>query len=341
MDNGEQYRSRAASESLSYLIAGIDKDIKRIFLELPPKKLTKVFLRYGKTYGVSKVIYAKNTYPLWQSGETEMSGVTVARLLNLVPLVLDANDVYELVKKIRSAYLRRQYQHVECFTTDWFRKLLPVVAGMVDYSNHVELPIQVMEKLTWLANGRGKAAQDLLVAAEIEEANARTEFLNREYARVTRMLNEPGISIFKHKIELPQGIIDVTITQPPFKLVERIPLIPVKESKRKRILSIICKNPKCGAEIRTNLTAYDGEPIDCGTAEISCRHCGATHKYGEADLQRTRKNLNVEIQRRFFGGYAIKYDCPLCGTRLDSPIADAGKQDSCPKCKTKFVVPHS
>src|SRR4051794_10884509 len=82
VDDGREFRSKSGSQSLSELIGGIDKDIKSIFLDLPPRKLTKVFLRYGELYGISKVIYAKTTYPKWQSGHTAMSGMIVARLLN-------------------------------------------------------------------------------------------------------------------------------------------------------------------------------------------------------------------------------------------------------------------
>jgi len=339
MDNGEQYRSRSASESLSKLIAGIDKDIQKLFLELPEKKLTQVFLRYGEIYGVSKLIYAKNTYPRWKSKQTAMSGLVVARLLNLVPLVLDADVVCELVKKIRVTHVRPQHLDIRCFTTDWFRKLPPIIAGLVDYSNQFELPTKVMEKLTWLANGNGKAALELLAAAEVDEANIRTQYLNREYGRIIRVLAEPGFSHFNHTIELPQGTISVTIAPPPFNFFDRIPLLPKEQSKRKRVLSLMCKNAKCGSEIETNLKAYDGEPIDCGTAAMACPHCGSTYEYGTPDLRRTRKNLNVEIYQKLFGGYEIKYDCPLCGTRLISPLDHAGKSETCPRCKTEFAVP--
>lgn len=342
MDNGNCYRSRVASESLSDLIAGIDKDIKRIFLDLPLRKLTKVFVQYGELYGVSKVIYAKNTYPKWQSGQTAMSGIMVARLLNLVPLVLDADDVYELVKKIRNAYLRQQCLTVECHTIDWFRKLPPVVEGLVGYSNQFELPENVIEKLHWLTIGNGRAAQELLAAAEVEEATVRTQYLNREYAHIARMLSgESGMSEFRHTIELPQGTIAVTITKPPFNFLERMPLVRVKESSRKRALSIICKNPSCGAELETTLSAYDGEPFDCTSSELTCCHCGVAFVYAEQDLKRTRRNLNVEIRRGFFGGYTVKYDCPLCGVRLNNPLNESGAPDTCPKCKTEFVVPRS
>ena len=40
-----------------------------------------------------------------------------------------------------------------------------------------------------------------------------------------------------------------------------------------------------------------------------------------------------------FGKHSVHYVCPKCGERLKSPLADAGKQDSCPDCRALFVVP--
>lgn len=47
----------------------------------------------------------------------------------------------------------------------------------------------------------------------------------------------------------------------------------------------------------------------------------------------------VEIKKGLFGGRSVGYDCPNCKARLTSPLDDAGKQDSCPDCGARFVVP--
>lgn len=47
----------------------------------------------------------------------------------------------------------------------------------------------------------------------------------------------------------------------------------------------------------------------------------------------------IEIKKKIIGGYTVGYDCPKCGTRLTSPLEDAGKPDSCPDCAAMFKVP--
>jgi uncharacterized Zn finger protein (UPF0148 family) len=48
---------------------------------------------------------------------------------------------------------------------------------------------------------------------------------------------------------------------------------------------------------------------------------------------------NVEYTRTLLGRHRVAYDCPSCGERLRSPLADAGTTDHCPDCNAEFVVP--
>lgn len=48
-----------------------------------------------------------------------------------------------------------------------------------------------------------------------------------------------------------------------------------------------------------------------------------------------------EVKKNFLGHYVVGYDCPKCGERLRSPIADAGNADGCPNCQARFIVPGS
>ena len=47
----------------------------------------------------------------------------------------------------------------------------------------------------------------------------------------------------------------------------------------------------------------------------------------------------MKISKSLLGGLQVSYDCPNCGTDLLSPLKDAGKVDSCPRCGIQFHVP--
>lgn len=201
--------------ALSCSLGGIDKDVEQIFLNLPNLKLETVFLHYGREHGASALAYARNTYPRWKSGAVKMSGTVAERLLNLVPIVLDTSARFDLVKKLRGAYMHKERRHVTCEQHDWRNKVVPVVAELLSASHKFQLPEHAVSRVRWLTDGDAVAAQRLLAAAEQEEAAVRLRFLEAEFKRIDFLLqNIEATRHVSHTIELPQGIISVTITIP-------------------------------------------------------------------------------------------------------------------------------
>ena len=49
--------------------------------------------------------------------------------------------------------------------------------------------------------------------------------------------------------------------------------------------------------------------------------------------------MEHEIQNPLGKRPIVHYKCPACGTRLKSPLTDAGSPDACPNCGTSFNVP--
>jgi hypothetical protein len=206
---------RAASDQFSKEIGGIDTEIEKIFLNLSYPKLEEVYRRYGRAHGSSALSYARKTYSSWKSGWVTMSGMVAERLLDLVPAVLDPETRFELVKKVRAAQMPKVYQSVKCESGDWRSKVAPVVAGLLIRSEQAQIPQHVLDRVRWLADGDSTAAQQLLVAAEQEEAALRLQYLEAEFKRIDFLL--ANIEVKKtvtHTIELPQGSITVRIEPP-------------------------------------------------------------------------------------------------------------------------------
>jgi len=49
--------------------------------------------------------------------------------------------------------------------------------------------------------------------------------------------------------------------------------------------------------------------------------------------------MAIEIKKTLFGKYLVVFDCPRCGERLRSVSNEIGREDDCPSCHTRFVVP--
>jgi ribosomal protein L22 len=209
------YQNVSERAQLSAIAGGIDKDIERIFLSLPSYKLESVFTRYGHEHGSSALSYARNTYPKWKSGSVQMSGKVAERLLNLVPIVLDSDSRFELVKKLREAHRRKIDKHVQCEPHEWRTKVAPEIAQLLASSSEFKLPDSALNRIRWLTDGDSQAAQRLLAAAEEEEAIARLRHLELEFRRIDALIQSiQGRKTVSHIITLPQGTVSVRIGQP-------------------------------------------------------------------------------------------------------------------------------
>ncbi len=210
---------------LTYLFAGIDKDIESIFLNLDRASRESIFREYGKEYGQSAETYARNTYSKWKSGSTKLSGKTAERLLNLLPPFLSQSKRYELIKKLRDHYIKKIHTN-EYVTTShelWKQDLMPVVNKVIERSSNFKLPEELQTRASWLSGGDAEGAIKILTSVEQEEAKLRTAYLDVEFKRIEQYVNiVQNTQAVSHTIDLPQGKIHVTIQQKKEPLINKI-----------------------------------------------------------------------------------------------------------------------
>ena len=93
----------------------------------------------------------------------------------------------------------------------------------------------------------------------------------------------------------------------------------------------------------------------CNLKNIRCPKCDHEHKFSppndaanteQVAVAKINTNapppLNVVSDYRIkktLGAMSVSYPCSACGSRLTSPLNNAGGIDHCPDCGTKFVVP--
>jgi len=145
-----------------------------------------------------------------------MSGQIAERLLNLVPSHLLASERFDLVKKLRAAHFRPSHHNLNTTPQTWKADLAPLIRNIITRSSSFELPANVVNRAAWLANGDAAAAQKLLAAAEQQEAVVRLRYLDAEFQRIDAMIQQlnGAHSSVRHRIELPQGSIAITIELP-------------------------------------------------------------------------------------------------------------------------------
>lgn len=203
-------------KELSSTFGGIDRDVERLFLNLDREDLDELFDYYEEEHGRSAANYARSTYPKWKRGSVQLSGQTAERLLNLLPPLLPFEMRFELVKKLRGANFRKLTRYVNTSPEGWRDALGPVIAEVVGHGSTANIKDGVKQRIAWLADGDVAMAENLLLAAEQDEAITRLAYLNAEFVRLESLIARLGDyqTSVSHVIELPQGSIHVHIAVP-------------------------------------------------------------------------------------------------------------------------------
>lgn len=204
-----------ARQNLSRLMGGIDKDIEEIFFNLSDYKLSELLYEYGRKYGDDAESYAKQTLPLWQNNHVKMSGLVAERLLNLIPDRLEPFERYGLIKKLRSAHIKKQNSLISCRLDNWEEILKNAFNALLHNARLFEFPEEVNKCARWLSKGDAVLAQALMKEADEEEALVYASFIKNEFNQIKLLAdNTKHLSIITKCIELPQGNITVVIKPP-------------------------------------------------------------------------------------------------------------------------------
>jgi hypothetical protein len=216
-------RHMSERAELSRRFAGIDREVEKIFLTLPPHDLEHLLLRYGERHGAKSESYARETYPKWQRGAVKMSGQTASRLLDLLPPFLPPSVRFDLVRTLRARHFQKRLIRVHSTPATWLADLTRPIQELVAASTTFALPVDLVERARWLADGDAAAAQRLLAAAEQEEAAIRVAYIDAELRRVEALVqNIDTTRRVTHTLKLPQGEVSLTVELPARTFVQKL-----------------------------------------------------------------------------------------------------------------------
>ena len=108
-----EYQKRSLRARLSVAIGGFDEDILERFYTLTPDQLAHLFNIYATEYGNGPAAYARKTYAHWKRGGVRPSFLTINRLLDSLPLVLNFDSKCELLRSSENGIGNRIIIHSE------------------------------------------------------------------------------------------------------------------------------------------------------------------------------------------------------------------------------------
>ncbi len=165
----------AEARLLSERLGGMDVEVKRYFLALPPEDLDKVFAAYGEKYGPEKRKYARATFQKWKSGQTQMSGQIAERLFDVLPPLMPIDLKLRIVEGLFEASWRAHSDYILAPMTASPQSIIAFVEARCfrDLGRH-QISDKLKEQFGWLAGDDAKVAEQILQYSLNLTARAKT-----------------------------------------------------------------------------------------------------------------------------------------------------------------------
>ncbi len=189
--------------------------VTRIFFSMDPDTVEKVLQTYRQRYGDGAYAYAKRTIASWQHGQVRHVGQTVMRLLEVVPMFVDLDTKFELVRIMREETLRRLKQtkiYMDLRPDEDLGELMQQLRDVVQAQIAIELPPGYLEMQAWLSAGDAVVFQRMIRATERELLLEKSEDFLKRVRYLQYIRREIHIPVrMKAVFELPTASITLRI----------------------------------------------------------------------------------------------------------------------------------
>lgn len=172
-------------------IGGNDSDVKSYFFGLPWTELDALFRAYGAKYNASAEAYARETYPKWKDGKTQMSGLVAKRLFDLLPSRMPARIKFQLAENLWKHFGPGQIIDFTLGPTTDAAQAISFIHGKVDTAiQDYTIPENIRKRFTWLSGGDVAAKEGLLNHFRKQERDLAIAVLNRQLPVLQRQMRE-------------------------------------------------------------------------------------------------------------------------------------------------------
>lgn len=184
----------------------------KILLNLNEDSLNQLFQLYKESFGKGAAYYARKTYQKWKDGKVQPNRQTFERFLLHLPKVMSYDLKCEVLRHFMQEYATKENHSLTVYTDDWEKPLTPLVQQIIKKPYQAELPKEVQEKLTWLADGEMQMAQEMLRKSQIEEGKIAVSTLRQEFENIENLLAETHLKPkITHQLKFPYGTITLNI----------------------------------------------------------------------------------------------------------------------------------
>ena len=213
-DAGREAAKRHIEEARQFTkeMGGTDTDVKAYFFSLADGELDTILTAYGQQYGASKEEYARQTFPRWRRGITNMSGLVAKRLFDFLPLKMPLKKKFELAENVWRHFGSRSHHAYVVGPSASVGAVADQVAARLDQViTYYSVPDNVQNRFKWLSAGDVQLQEKLLNHFRQMEKALAIKKVNLELPVLQRQASDHGaathraksvVKIHRHEIEL-------------------------------------------------------------------------------------------------------------------------------------------
>jgi hypothetical protein len=189
-----------------------NSELISVLLELDERYFAELIELYKREFGPGAARYARSTFRKWKSGEVRPNRNTFQRFYSSLPKAMSFDLKCEVVRRLRESYCHKDSFELEVYTDDWKKNLEPFVASMLQKSRTIELPRQLKDRISWLAEDEALLAEKIVAESEARESESMMSLLGEELRNIQLLLDKMnGRGKVTHTLDFPIGNINLII----------------------------------------------------------------------------------------------------------------------------------
>ena len=181
------------ARAFSRELGGTDADVKAYFFSLSDSVLDEVLSAYGKATTPEAESWARQTFPRWKSGATQMSGLVAQKLFALLPPRMPPAKRLELAENIWQQFGPRSVSKFTVGPNADVKAVLDAVYARLDTAIEAyQIPEEIRARFEWLSAGNMKVKELLFNYFLAMERKIASEKLQQELPVLQKQMREYG-----------------------------------------------------------------------------------------------------------------------------------------------------
>lgn len=202
-----------SAKRLSQELGGTDSDVKKWFFNLSEDNLKRIFEDYKSKHGSEAYKYAIKTYPKWQAGKTNMSGLVAERLFSILPKYMTIKEKYKLVDSLWDHVSPKEQSIILIGNITPINESIKIIKNeIMNLSTNWKIPEGLKKRFIWLDSDDSNIYESFLSHIKENEKRQASFIIENQIPVLEKKFKEDWMDVSQNlKYEIIIGKQKITV----------------------------------------------------------------------------------------------------------------------------------